>query len=140
MEAAINEAERVVRAYYDAFNAGSHDAFLALLTEDVVHGINQGARQVGRAAFARFMDGMTVSYEEQVADLVVLTGADPARAAAEFVVHGTYRRTAPGLPEATGQRYVLPAGAFFTLRGGQVARVDNHYNLQDWLRQVSVVA
>ena len=46
------------------------------------------------------------------------------------------QRTAPGLPEATGQTYVLPAGAFFTLRDGKVARVDNFYDLQDWLRQV----
>ena len=135
----MNDAERVVRAYYEAFNDGETDAFLALLTEDVVHGINQGGRETGRAAFAHFMDGMSVSYDEQVADLVVLTGADGMRAAAEFVVHGTYKRTAPGLPEATGQQYVLPAGAFFTLRGGQVARVDNHYNLHDWLRQVDVV-
>ncbi len=132
----MNDAERLVRAYYDAFNAGDTEAFLALLTEDVVHGINQGARETGRAAFARFMDGMSGSYEEQLADLVVLTGPDGTRAAAEFVVHGTYKRTAPGLPAATGQRYVLPAGAFFTLRGGQVARIDNHYNLQDWLCQV----
>lgn len=136
----MNEAERVVRAYYAAFNAADTEAFLALLTEDVVHGINQGHRETGRAAFARFMDGMGVSYDERVADLVVLTGADGTRAAAEFVVHGTYNRTAPGLPEATGQQYVLPAGAFFTLRGGQVARVDNHYNLQDWLCQVGVVS
>lgn len=135
----MNEAEHVVRAYYDAFNAGDTEAFLALLTDDVVHGVNQGAREVGRAAFARFMDGMAGCYEEQLADLVILTGADGTRAAAEFVVHGTYKRTAPGLPEATGQQYVLPAGAFFSLRGRQVARIDNHYNLQDWLRQVSVV-
>ena len=61
----MNEAERVVRAYYDAFNAGNTEAFLALLTDDVVHGINQGTREVGRAAFARFMDGMSGCYEEQ---------------------------------------------------------------------------
>ena len=132
----MTEAERVVRAYYAAFNAGDTEAFLALLTDDVVHGINQGLREPGRAAFARFMDGMAECYEEQVADLVVLTEPTGRRAAAEFVVHGTYKRTAPGLPLATGQGYVLPAGAFFTLRDGQVARVDNHYNLEDWLRQV----
>ena len=42
------------------------------------------------------------------------------RAAAEFTVHGEYIATDPGVPEGTaparGQRYVLPAGAFFTLR------------------------
>ena len=41
-----------------------------------------------------------------------------------------------GLPPARGQTYVLPGGAFFTLRGGMVARVSNYYNLEDWLRQV----
>ena len=52
-------------------------------------------------------------------------------------MHGAYVQTAPGLPVATGQTYVLPAGAFFTLRDGRVARIDNFYNLPDWLRQVS---
>ncbi len=132
----MTEAEKLVRAYYDAFNAGDFAAMLALLTEDVVHGINQGGREAGRDAFARFMAGMDDSYQERLADLVVLTEPTGTRAAAEFVVHGTYKRTAAGLPEAGGQAYVLSAGAFFTLRDGRVARIDNFYNLEDWLRQV----
>ena len=129
-------AEQTVRAYYAAFNARDTAGMLALLTDDVAHGINQGGRELGRDAFARFMAGMDESYEEKLENLVVLTEPTGMRAAAEFVVHGTYKRTAPGLPEAKGQTYVLPAGAFFTLRDGKVARVDNFYDLQDWLRQV----
>jgi hypothetical protein len=34
-EGAVTEAERIVRAYYDAFNAKDVEAFLALLTDDV---------------------------------------------------------------------------------------------------------
>jgi steroid delta-isomerase-like uncharacterized protein len=41
-----------------------------------------------------------------------------------------------GLPPAHGQRYTLPAGAFFELRAGRIARVSNFYNLADWLQQV----
>ena len=37
----------LIDAYYAAFNAGDMDIFLELLTEDVVHDINQGERQVG---------------------------------------------------------------------------------------------
>ncbi len=132
----MTEAETLVRAYYAAFNAGDFPAMLALLTDDVEHGVNQVGREVGRDAFARFMAGMDESYAERLADLVVLTEPSGTRAAAEFVVHGTYKRTAPGLPEARGQTYALPAGAFFTLRGGRIARVDNFYNLADWLSQV----
>jgi steroid delta-isomerase-like uncharacterized protein len=52
-------------------------------------------------------------------------------------VIGEYLATDEGLPEANGQTYVLPAGAFFTLRDGRVARISNYYNLQDWLAQVT---
>jgi steroid delta-isomerase-like uncharacterized protein len=134
------DAEALVRAYYAAFNAGDRAAFLGLLTEDVEHGISQGGSEHGRDAFARFMAHMDRCYREQITDIVVMTDASGTRAAAEFVVHGTYIATDPGVPAGTpaaaGQRYTLPAGAFFTLRDGRVARIANHYNLGDWVRQV----
>ena len=66
-----------------------------------------------------------------------MTNPDGTRAAAEFIVNGTYLKTDPGLPEARGQSYRLPAGAFFTIRDGQIARVTTYYNLAEWVRQVS---
>ena len=134
-------AEAVIRAYYDAFNAGDEAAFLALLTDDVAHDVSQGGREIGRDSFARFLAHMNRCYRERIEDLAVMTEATGTRAAAEFTVHGEYIATDPGVPEGTaparGQRYVLPAGAFFTLRDGKVARISNHYNLGDWVRQVS---
>jgi steroid delta-isomerase-like uncharacterized protein len=70
-------------------------------------------------------------------DIVVMTEPTGTRASAEFTVHGTYLAADPGLPPAHGQTYVLPAGAFFDIRGGAIARVTNYYNLEDWLRQVT---
>jgi steroid delta-isomerase-like uncharacterized protein len=46
-------------------------------------------------------------------------------------------KTDPGLPEAKGQRYVLPAGGFFSLQDGKITRVSTFYNMNDWLKQVS---
>ena len=133
-------AEAVVRAYYAAFNAGDVEAFLALLTDDVAHGISQGGTETGKPAFRRFLDHMNRCYRERIEDVVVLTEPTGMRAAAEFVVHGSYIATDPGVPDGTppasGQTYVLPAGAFFTLRDGRIARISNHYNLGDWVRQV----
>ncbi len=128
--------EELIRSYYAAFNAGDFDGMVALLTEEVAHDINQGGRQSGRAAFRTFMAHMDASYSERLEDIVVMTGAAGTRAAAEFTVHGVYKATDSGLPEATGQRYVLPAGAFFEVQDGLIARVTNTYNLADWLRQV----
>jgi steroid delta-isomerase-like uncharacterized protein len=129
-------AEQLVRAYYNAFNAGDFTSMVALLAEDVIHDINQGGREIGRAAFAAFMDRMNASYRERLEDIVVMTEPSGARAAAEFTVHGTYLKADPGLPPANGQTYVLPAGAFFDIRDGRIARVTNFYNLEDWLAQV----
>ncbi len=137
----MTDAETTIRAYYAAFNAGDMAIFLGLMTEDISHDISQGSRETGRAAFTRFMDHMNRCYREQITDITVMTNADGTRAAAEFTVHGRYVGTDPGLPPDTGpaigQTYILPAGAFFALREGKVARVSNHYNLGDWIRQVS---
>jgi steroid delta-isomerase-like uncharacterized protein len=130
-------AEELIRSYYAAFNAADYDGMVALLTEDVAHDINQGGRETGRTAFRAFLAHMEECYAEQLADIVVLTEASGARAAAEFVVHGTYKATDAGLPEATGQTYTLPAGAFFDIVDGKIARVSNYYNLPEWLRQVN---
>ena len=130
------QATAVVRAYYEAFNRGDWDGMVALLTEDVAHDINQGAREIEREAFRRFLAHMEACYREELRDIVVLTEPSGRRAAAEFVVYGTYLATDAGLPPARGQTYVLPAGAFFELRDGRIARISNYYNLQDWLRQV----
>ena len=108
-----------------------------MLTDDVAHDLNQGAREVGRAAFAAFLGRMNASYREQLRDIVVLVTQDGDRAAAEYVVHGEYHHTDEGLPPANGQTYVLPGGAFFDIRDDRIARVTNYYNLQDWIGQVS---
>ena len=129
-------ATELVQAYYAAFNAGDMPAFLDLLADDVVHDINQGERQVGKATFAAFMNKMNRCYRERLDDIVVMQNAAGDRAAAEFVVHGEYLANDEGLPPANGQTYVLPAGAFFEIKNGKVARISNYYNLNDWVAQV----
>ncbi|MCW8084407.1 ketosteroid isomerase-related protein [Sabulicella glaciei] len=128
--------ETSIRDYYAAFNRGDWEAMLSLLAQDVAHDVNQGRRETGRDAFRAFLGRMERAYRERVEDLVVMASPDGARAAAEFTIHGEYLATDEGLPEARGQRYVLPVGAFFEVRDGRIARVTNHYNLADWLRQV----
>lgn len=131
-----DRATEVVLDYYAAFNRGDWEAMLVLLDEGVVHDLNQGARETGKAAFARFLARMEASYREQLHDIVVMTSPDGNRAAAEYVVHGTYLASDPGLPEARGQSYVLPGGAFFEIHDGRIHRVTNYYNLEDWIAQV----
>jgi steroid delta-isomerase-like uncharacterized protein len=137
MEASMQATIDLIRRYYAAFNAGDMATFESLLTDDVIHDINQGQREIGKPAFRQFMQRMNGAYKENLTDMSVLANAEGTRASAEFVVNGDYLRSDEGLPPAHGQKYVLPAGAFFEVRGGKVARITNYYNLQDWIAQVS---
>ena len=137
MPTSRDQTEALLACYYAAFNAGDHEAMLTCLADDVAHDINQGERQVGKDAFRTFLGRMDTAYAEQLKDIVLMTSADGARAAAEFVVHGVYKIADEGLPPAHGQGYVLPAGAFFEVRDGLIARVSVYYNLADWIAQVS---
>ncbi len=132
----VAQTRDLIQRYYASFNAGDMQAFLSLLTDDVIHDINQGGREIGVDAFRAFMQKMNRSYREQLVDIVIMVNADGSRAAAEFVVLGEYLQTDEGLPPAKGQTYRLPAGAFFDIRDAKVARISNYYNLQDWLAQV----
>ncbi|ALC11893.1 ketosteroid isomerase-related protein [Sphingopyxis sp. 113P3] len=131
----MTATREIVAAYYTAFNAGDTDAMLALVADDLRHDVNQGAPRRGKALFAEFNAHMTRCYREELTDMVIL--AEGNRAAAEFVVNGTYLATDEGLPEATGQTYRLPAGAFLAINdAGLIERITTYYNLADWLRQV----
>ncbi len=126
----------LIQEYYETFNRGDRDAFLALLAEDVAHDINQGGCEVGKEAFRAFLLRMDRCYREQVVELVTMASEDGKRGAAEFDIEGEYLSTDEGLPPATGQRYRLRVGAFFEIENGLVKRITNYYNLQEWLRQV----
>jgi steroid delta-isomerase-like uncharacterized protein len=125
----------LVKQYYQRFNAGDWAGIVDMLGDEVAHDLNQGAREVGRVAFRAFLERMARSYREQLTDIVVC-GNGHGRVGAEYVVHGQYISTDEGLPPATGQRYVLPGGAFFAVADQRIHRVTNYYNLVDWLGQV----
>ena len=127
----------IIATYYACFNTGDAAGMSACVTDDIEHRVNEGEIRHGRARFADFCAHMGVSYRETLHDIEVFVNPTGTRGAAEFVVHGAYLITDPGLPAAHGQRYVLPAGAFFDLRDGRISRITTFYNLADWIRQVS---
>ena len=128
---------KTVEAYFAAFNAGDIEAMLACVAEGVAHHVNEGQVRRGKAAFGEFCAHMGRCYQEELTDMVIFAAEGGTRAAAEYIVNGTYLATDSGLPEANGQSYRLPAGSFFSLEGDKISRVVTYYNLADWVAQVS---
>lgn len=131
----MSETESLIRAYFDAFNRHDAEGLLDTLAEDVIHDINQGEREVGKAAFRTFKAHMDECYREEITELCVMANGD--RGAAEFLCSGEYLKTDGGLPEAKGQRYAIPAAAFFETKDGKIARVTSYYSLRGWIEAIS---
>jgi steroid delta-isomerase-like uncharacterized protein len=133
---ASKQSRYLIDTYFAAFNAGDTKKMESLVTEDLIHDVNQGERRIGKDKFWSFNVHMSRCYKERLADIVLFVNDDGTRAAAEFVVHGTYIDSDDGLPPANGQTYKLPAGSFFEIRDGRIARITTYYNLQNWIDQV----
>ena len=127
----------VIKSYFAAFNRGDVDGMLDCLDGDVAHHVNEGQVRLGKEKFRAFCEHMNRTYREELTDMVIFEAGCGTRAAAEFIVNGTYLETDEGLPQARGQTYRLPAGSFFSLRDGKITRVVTYYNLADWIAQVS---
>ncbi|MBS0615785.1 MAG: nuclear transport factor 2 family protein [Verrucomicrobia bacterium] len=132
----MQHTREIIEQYYKAFNERKVDALLWLLSDDVIHEINQGKQEIGKKLFEKFMERMNGCYQETASDLVIFTSDSSDHAAAEFTITGKYLSTDKGLPEAKGQTYRLKCGAFFALKKGKISRVTNYYNMQAWLAQV----
>jgi steroid delta-isomerase-like uncharacterized protein len=102
-----------IQTYFNAFNAGDVDGILNCLDDAVAHHVNEGQVRIGKDAFRSFLQHMNECYRENLTDMVIFSNPDGSRAAAEYIVNGTYLKTDAGLPEARGQNYQLPAGSFF---------------------------
>jgi steroid delta-isomerase-like uncharacterized protein len=134
-----SNSSSVVELYYHSFNQGQFESMLSLLDDHVIHNINQGNTEIGKEAFKLFLNKMNLHYKEQVQNLTLFFAqSTPLRIAAEFDIKGIYLFSDTDLPPAQNQSYLLRVGAFFELNpAGLITRVSNHYNLQNWILQVS---
>ena len=137
---AADRTSALVLRFCAAYSRGDVEGMLDCVAEDLMHDVNQGPRESGKAAFRAYLQQHVRSYREEWRDVVVMSIDDGTRAAAEFSVHGVYQNAAPGLPTAQGQRYVLTAGVFFAINQGKIARITPYYNQYDRQAQIARAA
>jgi steroid delta-isomerase-like uncharacterized protein len=123
------DTRSLIERYFDALNAGNYDAALACLSDDVIHDVNQGGREIGKDKLRWFLGERARHFREEFADIALMIGEGGGRAAAEVTIRGTYLATAPDMPEASGQSYSIPAGIFFEVDDGLISRVTTYFNL-----------
>lgn len=126
----------LIDRFFAALEAHEGPALESLLAPDIVYDPAHGGRTVGRDAFRRAMAEQASSLAAVFADRALMVAAEGHRAAVECTMRGVYRRSLDGLPEARGQSFSLPAGVFFELENGRIARVSIFVRERDWLQQL----
>lgn len=130
-------ALEIVQQYYLYFNQKDWNGMLSLVENEVRHEPNQGEPRIGIQKFTGFLQMMDDAYDEHLTDMIFYTEPTDTRVACEFTVNGIYKKGEEGLPEAHGQKYVLPAASFLEVRNGKIHRISTHYNLPLWIDLVS---
>lgn len=136
METAADDTRRLIEAYFSALNARDWGAAALLLREDVIHDVDEGGREIGRHAYRDFLQRTARTCREEVGDLEIMISPSGRRAAAEFIVRGTYLSAAGEERDSAPQRYELPLGAFFEVEGGLISRITTYCNTAAWLSRI----
>lgn len=130
-------SKALIRQYYDSFNQKNWKQFFNLLDDNIVHEVNEGDKEVGKARFQKFLDRMNTSYDEQINNVIIYEADIKNLFAVQYIVSGTYLKTDPGLPEARGQKYEVKGAAFFEIEEGKIKVITNYYNLNEWLSLIN---
>lgn len=131
-----SSSEDLIRKFFKHLNAEEWREASLLLSDQILHDINQGPRVIGREPFLKYLVETARYYKEVVSDVFVLSSEDGSRGSAEFYVHGEYLKTHGLLPKAHGQRYEGFHGVFFEIEDQQISRFSHYFNYQSFLEQL----
>lgn len=133
----LQSTKQLIEKYYEAIMAQDLVGFLSLLSDNVIHDINQGPTEVGKPLFKQFMQRIFEYDKETFKDFIILISPDGKYAATRFKTAGKYTKSTEGCPPAKGQKWEIPVTSFFEIENDQISRVTVHYNMQEWIAQVS---
>lgn len=129
---ASSPAQDRADAFLDALDARDGAALAAMLADETAYDDGHGARIVGRESIRDALMERASATGERHGDRLFMFSGDGRRVAVEATLRGTYQRTLPGLPEASGQRYSVQACLVFALDGDKVERVTRYVDLPAW--------
>lgn len=127
----------LVKTYYDALNKKDMNLFFSIMSNDVIHDINQGASETGITKFKTYMKKTNNSFDENLSEILIMVSNDGKHAAAQWVDHGVYYKDYPGMKiHATNQKFTLNGGHFFEIHDGKLSRVTTYYNDTNFMEQI----
>jgi steroid delta-isomerase-like uncharacterized protein len=127
----------LIEDYYQTVLAQDLKGFINLLSDDVVHEINQASTENGKEKFKIFMEDQFSHGKIEIKDMIILTSKDGKYASSRFICSGTYAKSVEGYPPAKGQHWEIPVVSFFKINNGKISQVGVYYNAKEFEKQIS---
>ncbi len=122
------DTEQLIAQYFAAFNHADWVGMLSLMSDDVVHDLNESSRQVGLEAFTEQLNASKQRFLEVISDIETEVTGNGERAISAYTISGQYLATAPGMPTARGQRYRITGKSIFDIRDGKITRIISEFD------------
>ncbi|MCA1439692.1 nuclear transport factor 2 family protein [Ensifer sp. IC4062] len=133
----MTDAQTIASRFIEAVNGRDFDALSRLVDEDVALDSLTGQRTVGVGPLRAWIMNYLSHFDETFGDIVLMHDAFGQRVAADMTARGTYRKTMPGFPEASGQIYAIPSVFIFEIEDGAITRLSHYRNLRFFERELA---
>lgn len=133
----MTDAETIASRFIEAVNARDFEMLASLVDEDVAFDSLTGQRNIGVEPLRAWIISYLRHFDETFGEVVLMHDAFGQHVAADTTVHGTYRETMPGFPEASGQIYSIPSVFVFEIENGSIARLSHYRNIRLFERELA---
>lgn len=133
----MTDAHTIASSFIEAVNGRDFDALSRLVDEDIALDSLTGQRTMGVGPLRAWIMTYLSHFDETFSDIVLMHDAFGQRVAADMTARGTYRRTMPGFPEASGQSYAIPSVFIFEIEDGVITRLSHYRNLRIFERELA---
>ena len=130
--------KKVAADFIGAWNSHDVDKIASFFTDDCVYeDVAFGVVNRGKKEIKDFIKAMYVWSPDLKFDLKSFFSAG-GWTASEWVMTGTHAGEVPGIP-ATGKSFSVRGASIEELRGGEISRHTDYYNLLSFLQQVGLL-
>jgi len=130
-------SQKMIEDFYAYFNQRELDKIYAMVSDDIVHIMNDVQKDKGKESFIKMMQASTKHYQENVNNVIYMVSDDGKHVATKFTFTGKYINTDDSKVPAKGQPYQASAVNYFEITNGKITTAMGWYDHNDWLKQVS---
>ncbi len=132
-----SQIEKMLKDENAAWNTHDVNKIATFYTGDCIkEDIAVGKATRGKEEMKALISGAFTAMPDMNIELVTIFNCGNW-AATEWTMSGSYSKSYPGFPSATGKKFSVRGATIMELRNGKISRISDYWNFASFLQQVS---